>query len=101
MRGVGRNASHTAVYTSTVADTSGPASGFTSSSNSASLGDSSDTKMERIWLSSGNVKFTVWNREARRCEISERPPPGGAIAAMSCMSRMYFHDCFARSYHPP
>ena len=30
-----------------------------------------------------------------------RPPPGGAMAASSCMSCTFFTSCFARSYQNP
>mmetsp|Transcript_29261 Transcript_29261/g.72382 ORF Transcript_29261/g.72382 Transcript_29261/m.72382 type:complete len:216 (-) Transcript_29261:1455-2102(-) len=49
----------------------------------------------------GLVMFTTAKMLITRCEKALRPPPGGAMVASSCMSRMFFTSCLARSYQNP
>ena len=51
--------------------------------------------------SDGFVMFSTEKTDMMRCENALRPPPGGAIDAMSWMSLMVLTSCFSLSYQNP
>lgn len=57
--------------------------------------------MRRSWLSLGDDTQSIEKQDRMRAENALRPPPGGAIAASSCMSLTSFGSQDLRSYQNP
>lgn len=71
------------------------------SSKSARCAPSRALYMRRSCASLGDDTQTMLKQERMRCEKGLRPPPGGAIAASSCMSRISLRSHRSRSYQYP